>query len=145
MRPKKNGGFIAPFAPQEVTFNFTEGNSWVYSFFAPQDVSGLMKLQGGRDKFIAKLDELFTTDTKLSGREQPDITGLIGQYAHGNEPSHHIAYLYDYAGEPWKTQKLVRQIMDEFYKPTARRVDRQRRLRANVSVVYFECIGILRS
>ena len=65
-----------------------------------------------------KLDELFTTDRQLAGREQPDITGLIGQYAHGNEPSHHIAYLYDYAGEPWKTQKHVRQIMDEFYKPT---------------------------
>ena len=117
MRPKKNGGFVAPFAPQEVTFNFTEGNSWVYSFFAPQDVSKLIELQGGREKFAAKLDELFSTDVALSGREQPDITGLIGQYAHGNEPSHHIAYLYDYAGEPWKTQKIVRQILDEFYKP----------------------------
>ena len=72
---------------------------------------------GGHGKFSAKLDELFTTETKLAGREQPDITGLIGQYAHGNEPSHHIAYLYNYAGEPWKTQKLVRRIMDEFYKP----------------------------
>ena len=118
MRPKKNGGFIENFQPQEVTFNFTEGNSWVYSFFAPQDISKLIELQGGREKFIAKLDELFTTDTKLSGREQPDITGLIGQYAHGNEPSHHIAYLYDYAGEPWKTQMYVRRILDEFYKPT---------------------------
>ena len=118
MRPKKNGGFIENFQPQEVTFNFTEGNSWVYSFFAPQDVSRLIELQGGREKFVAKLDELFTTDTKLSGREQPDITGLIGQYAHGNEPSHHIAYLYDYAGEPWKTQMYVRRILDEFYQPT---------------------------
>ena len=117
MRPKKNGGFISPFAPNEVTFNFTEGNSWVYSFFVPQDISRLMELQGGREKFAAKLDALFTTSDKLTGREQPDITGLIGQYAHGNEPSHHIAYLYDYAGEPWKTQKLVRKIMDEFYKP----------------------------
>ena len=116
MRPKKNGGFVAPFAPQEVTFNFTEGNSWVYSFFVPHDVSKLIELQGGQAKFIAKLDELFSTDVALSGREQPDITGLIGQYAHGNEPSHHIAYLYDYAGEPWKTQKLVRKILDEFYK-----------------------------
>ena len=117
MRPKKNGGFVSPFAPQEVTFNFTEGNSWVYSFFVPHDVSRLIELQGGREKFVAKLDELFSTDVELSGREQPDITGLIGQYAHGNEPSHHIAYLYDYAGEPWKTQKIVRQILDEFYKP----------------------------
>ncbi len=116
MRPKKNGGFVSPFAPQEVTFNFTEGNSWVYSFFVPQDVSKLIELQGGQAKFVKKLDELFSTDVKLSGREQPDITGLIGQYAHGNEPSHHIAYLYDYAGEPWKTQKIVRKILDEFYK-----------------------------
>jgi putative alpha-1,2-mannosidase len=117
MRPKKNGGFVSPFAPNEVTFNFTEGNSWVYSFFVPHDINRLMELQGGREKFAAKLDELFTTKDKLAGREQPDITGLIGQYAHGNEPSHHIAYLYDYAHQPWKTQKLVRKIMDEFYKP----------------------------
>lgn len=117
MRPKKNGSFVAPFAPQEVTFNFTEGNSWVYSFFVPHDVSRLMEMHGGRETFTKKLDELFATDVKISGREQPDITGLIGQYAHGNEPSHHIAYLYDYAGEPWKTQRIVRRIMDEFYKP----------------------------
>jgi len=118
MRPKKNGGWVSPFAPNEVTFNFTEGNSWVYSFFVPQDVSRLMQLYGGQDKFVAKLDELFTTSDKLAGRFQPDITGLIGQYAHGNEPSHHIPYLFTYAGKPWKTQKYVRQIMDEFYKPT---------------------------
>ncbi len=118
MRPKKNGGFVEPFAPNEVTFGFTEGNSWQYSFFVPQDVTRLIELQGGREKFISKLDELFTTDQKLAGREQADLTGLIGQYAHGNEPSHHIAYLYNYAGQPWKTQKYVRQILDEFYKPT---------------------------
>ncbi|MEO8649556.1 MAG: GH92 family glycosyl hydrolase [Acidobacteriota bacterium] len=116
MRPKKNGGFIEPFAPNEVTFGFTEGNSWQYSFFVPQDVTRLMELMGGREKFVAKLDELFTTDQKLAGREQADLTGLIGQYAHGNEPSHHIAYLYNYAGQPWKTQKYVRYIMDNFYK-----------------------------
>lgn len=115
-RPKKNGGFVEPFAPNEVTFGFTEGNSWQYSFFVPQDVTRLEQLMGGREKFVAKLDELFTTDQKLAGREQADLTGLIGQYAHGNEPSHHIAYLYNYAHQPWKTQKLVRQIMDEFYK-----------------------------
>lgn len=117
MRPKKNGGFVEPFAPNEVTFGFTEGNSWQYSFFVPQDVTRLEQLMGGREKFVAKLDELFTTDQKLAGREQADLTGLIGQYAHGNEPSHHIAYLYDYAQQPWKTQKLVRRIMDEFYRP----------------------------
>ncbi|HMS09116.1 MAG TPA: GH92 family glycosyl hydrolase, partial [Pyrinomonadaceae bacterium] len=116
MRPKRNGGFIEPFAPNEVTFHFTEGNSWQYSFFVPHDVPRLMELMGGREKFAAKLDELFTTDQKLAGRFQPDITGLIGQYAHGNEPSHHIPYLYNYAGQPWKTQAYVRRIMDEFYK-----------------------------
>ncbi len=117
MRPKQNGNWISPFAPNEVTFNYTEGNAWVYSFFVPQDVSGLIDLYGGRENFTNKLDELFTTDDKLAGRDQPDISGLIGQYAHGNEPSHAIAYLYNYAGEPWKTQKLVRRILDEFYKP----------------------------
>lgn len=117
MRAKKNGGFISPFVPSEVNFNFTEGNSWVYSFFVPQDISRLIELQGGKEKFAAKLDELFNTSDKLTGREQPDITGLIGQYAHGNEPSHHLAYLYDYVGQPWKTQRLIRKIMDEFYKP----------------------------
>jgi putative alpha-1,2-mannosidase len=115
-RPKRNGGFVEPFAPNEVTFGFTEGNSWQYSFFVPHDVSRLTQLMGGREKFIAKLDELFTTEQKLAGREQADLTGLIGQYAHGNEPSHHIAYLYDYVGQPSKTQRLVRQIMDNFYK-----------------------------
>ncbi len=118
IRPKKNGGFVTPFAPNEVTFNYTEGNAWVYSFFVPHDLLNLIKLNGGKEKFAAKLDELFTTTDKLTGREQPDITGLIGQYAHGNEPSHHIAYLYNYVGQPWKTQKYVRQILDEFYKPT---------------------------
>lgn len=117
-RPRRNGGFIKPFAPEEVTFHFTEANAWQYAFFAPQDISRLIQLMGGTTKFIARLDELFTTGSKLSGREQPDITGLIGQYAHGNEPSHHVAYLYNYGSAPSKTQYRVRQIMDEFYKPT---------------------------
>ena len=118
MRPKKNGNWVEPFAPSEVTFHFTEANSWQYSFFVPQDVSGLIDLHGGKANFARKLDEIFSTEAKLTGREQPDITGLIGQYAHGNEPSHHIAYLYNYAGEPWKTQKIARRILDDFYKPT---------------------------
>ncbi len=114
-RPRKNGGWLRPFDPREVDFNFTEANSWQYSFFVPQDVSGLIELLGGKEKFARKLDELFATDSKTTGREQADITGLIGQYAHGNEPSHHMAYLYDYVGQPWKTQRRVRQIMDDFY------------------------------
>lgn len=115
-RPKRNGGFLSPFAPNEVTFHFTEGNSWQYSFFVPHDVSALAELHGGKIEFVKKLDELFTTEQKLTGREQPDITGLIGQYAHGNEPSHHIAYLYNYANQPWKTQGYVRRILDDLYK-----------------------------
>lgn len=116
MRPKRNGSFISPFAPNEVTFHFTEGNSWVYTFFAPHDVSGLAELYGGKIEFAKKLKEIFTTTDKLTGRFQPDITGLIGQYAHGNEPSHHIPYLFNYVGQPWETQGYVRKIMDEFYK-----------------------------
>src|ERR1051325_5859983 len=118
MRPRSNGNWIEPFDPREVTFAFTEANSWQYMFFVPQDISGLMKLMGGRGQFARKLDQLFAADSRTTGREQADITGLMGQYAHGNEPSHHIAYLYNYAGEPWKTQARVRQIMDQFYKPT---------------------------
>lgn len=115
-RPRKNGGWLSPFDASEVSFNFTEANAWQYSFFVPQDISGLLELMGGKKKFARKLDELFTTDEKTTGRDQADITGLIGQYAHGNEPSHHMAYLYDYAGQPWKAQQRLRQIMDEFYK-----------------------------
>ena len=115
-RPKRNGGFLSPFKPNEVTFHFTEGNSWQYSFFVPHDVSALAELYGGKIEFAKKLDELFTTGQSLAGREQPDITGLIGQYAHGNEPSHHMAYLYNSANQPWKTQSYIRKIVDEFYK-----------------------------
>ncbi len=116
MRPRSNGNWLEPFDPREVTFAFTEANSWQYTFFVPQDISGLIKLIGGRRRFAQKLDQLFAADSRTTGREQADITGLIGQYAHGNEPSHHVAYLYNYAGQPWKTQARVRQIMDQFYK-----------------------------
>jgi hypothetical protein len=81
----------------------------------PQDVTGLISLIGGDAKFTAKLDELFTTNPTLTGRFQSDITGLIGQYAHGNEPSHHMAYLYTYAGTPWKTQEKVHTIVSTLY------------------------------
>jgi predicted alpha-1,2-mannosidase len=118
MRPRTNGGWTEPFDPREVTFHFTEANAWQYTFFVPQDVNGLIDLMGGREKFANKLDQMFEAESRTTGREQADITGLIGQYAHGNEPSHHMAYLYNYAGQPWKTQFRVRQIMDRFYKPT---------------------------
>jgi predicted alpha-1,2-mannosidase len=118
VRPRSNGGWLTPFEPREVNFGFTEANSWQYTFFVPQDVSGLIDLLGGRQKFAAKLDALFSAPAQTVGREQADITGLIGQYAHGNEPSHHMAYLYNYAGLPWKTQARVREILDRFYSPT---------------------------
>jgi predicted alpha-1,2-mannosidase len=117
MRPRTNANWLTPFDPREVNFSFTEANAWQYTFFVPHDISGLMGLMGGERKFADKLDQLFAAESKTTGREQADITGMIGQYAHGNEPSHHVAYLYDYAGQPWKTQFRVRQIMDSFYKP----------------------------
>ncbi|OQY00356.1 MAG: hypothetical protein B6I20_08815, partial [Bacteroidetes bacterium 4572_117] len=115
MQPKRENIWKTPFDPSEVDFNFTEANSWQYSFFVPQDVQTLIKMHGGDDSFTNKLDALFAANPETSGRLQSDITGLIGQYAHGNEPSHHMAYLYNYAGEPWKTQKIVRQILDGQY------------------------------
>ena len=117
MRPRSNGGWLEPFDPREVTFGFTEANSWQYTFFVPHDIDGLIELMGGREKFAGKLDQMFAAESRTTGREQVDITGLIGQYAHGNEPSHHIAYLYNYVGQAWKTQSRVRQIMAQFYKP----------------------------
>ncbi len=115
MQSKMNGAWRSGFDPAEVNFNFTEANSWQYSMFVPQDVKGLIDLHGGAANFEKKLDELFTTEMELSGRHQSDITGLIGQYAHGNEPSHHMAYLYNYIGKPYKTQERVHQILNEQY------------------------------
>jgi len=117
MRPKFNGGWYSPFDPKEVNNHYTEANSWQYSFFVPQNMGGLIQETGGEAEFEKKLDLLFNADSKTTGREQADITGLIGQYAHGNEPSHHMVYLYNYAGTPQKTQKLVSRILRELYKP----------------------------
>ena len=115
MRARLNGGWFKPFDPAEVNFNYTEANSWQYSLFAPQDISGLINLFGGNNNFENRLDNLFSTNSETTGREQADITGLIGQYAHGNEPSHHMAYLYNFIEKPWKTQERVKQIIDEQY------------------------------
>ena len=116
MRPKKNGGWDKPFDPREINNNFTEGNSWQYSFFVPHDIPEMINAYGGNEKFEAKLDEMFNSESKTTGREQVDVTGLIGQYAHGNEPSHHMAYLYNYVGKPEKTTQKVHYILDNFYK-----------------------------
>ena len=115
MRAKKNNTWFAPFDPAEVNFNYTEANSWQYSFFVPQDVTGFYQMMGGKEALGGKLDALFTASSETSGREQADITGLIGQYAHGNEPSHHMAYLYNYINQPWKSQQRVNQILNEQY------------------------------
>jgi predicted alpha-1,2-mannosidase len=116
MRGRFRNTWFAPFDPYEVNFNYTEANSWQYSFYVPQDVSGFIKLLGGKEKLESKLDELFNAKTETSGRDQSDITGLIGQYAHGNEPSHHMAYLYNFVNRPYKTQERVHQILTELYK-----------------------------
>jgi predicted alpha-1,2-mannosidase len=116
MRAKENSTWFSPFDPFEVNFNYTEANAWQYSFYVPQDLSGLMSMMGGRQAMSAKLDALFSADIFTTGRDQADISGLIGQYAHGNEPSHHMAYLYDYTAEPWKTQALVHRICRDFYR-----------------------------
>lgn len=117
MRPKLNGSWLTPFDPTIVDWHFTEANSFHYSYYVPQDISGLTALHGSKGKFAAKIDELFNTETEVGGRDMKDISGLIGQYAQGNEPSHHMAYLYNFVGQPWKTQQRVRQIMDDFYTP----------------------------
>jgi predicted alpha-1,2-mannosidase len=114
-RARMDGGWFGPFDPAEVNFNYTEANAWQYSLFVPQDINGLMALHGGEANFTEHLDKLFTASSQTTGRDQADITGLIGQYAHGNEPSHHMAYLYNFVGQPHKTQQRVRQIIDELY------------------------------
>ena len=118
IRPKKNGGWDIPFDPREVNNNYTEGNAWQYTFFVPQNIGELIEFYGGPEKFEVKLDEMFNSESKTTGRQQVDVTGLIGQYAHGNEPSHHMAYLYNYVGKPEKTTEKVHYILNNFYKNT---------------------------
>jgi predicted alpha-1,2-mannosidase len=120
MRGKNmDGTWKTPFNPRFSNHRkdeYVEGNAWQWSWFVPHDVPGLMALHGNREKFLIKLDSLFTTSSSLDGANtSADISGLIGQYAHGNEPSHHIAYLYNYAGQPWKTQALVDSILTSLY------------------------------
>ena len=114
-RGKNSYSWFGPFKPEEVNFNYTEANAWQYSLFVPQDISGHIKLKGGELSYEKHLDAMFESSSVTSGRHQPDVTGLIGQYAHGNEPSHHMAYLYNFIGKPSKTQKYTAQIMNEQY------------------------------
>lgn len=107
-----------PFSPFESVHredDFSEGNSWQYTWLVPHDVEGLVRLQGSEEDFILKLDSLFTIEGDMGEHASNDITGLIGQYAHGNEPSHHITYLYPFVGQPWKTAEKVRYILDHHY------------------------------
>ncbi len=142
-RARMNGAFVQPFDPSEVNHHYTEANAWHYAFSVPQDIMGHARMMGaarlsgmfgasekpsaqaysadderqmGRQLYCEQLDALFEAPSLSTGRQQADITGLIGQYAHGNEPSHHIAYAYAQLGQPWKTQERVRQIMNELYR-----------------------------
>lgn len=118
MRGKNSDGSLESlegFNPNHQTRPFTEGNPWQYLWLVPHDVEGLMQMLGGREIALQRLDSLFMADSQLNENAQPDISGLIGQYAHGNEPSHHIAYLYALMGQPRKTAKIVKQIQRELY------------------------------
>lgn len=109
-------GDFNPLLSNHFKHEYTEGNAWQYLWYVPHDVNALIELLGGDKDFIKKLDLLFNTEEKVEGeKSSPDISGLIGQYAHGNEPSHHIAYLYNFAGAPWKTQERVHQITSTLY------------------------------
>ena len=112
------GRFREPFNPFHAVHrqdDYTEGNAWQYLWLVPHDVEGLCRLLGGKEKFVEKLDSLFVVEGDLGEEASPDISGLIGQYAHGNEPSHHVIYLYHYMGMPWKAAPLLRKVMGEMY------------------------------
>ncbi len=117
MRAKINSTWLIPFDPYRVDNNYTEANSWQYSFYVPHQIPEFINTVGGKNKYTTMLNNLFTAKEKLAGRQQSDITGLIGQYAHGNEPSHHIAYLYNYSNTPEKSITLVNKICTELYTP----------------------------
>lgn len=118
MLPHQKDGSPKPmpdFNPCHQTADYTEGTPWQYAWLVPHDVQGLIGLYPTQQAFITRLDSLFLASAELNADVNPDITGLIGQYAHGNEPGHHIPYLYNYVGQPWKTARLVRQIMSTLY------------------------------
>lgn len=118
MRGVDNGKFREPFNPFHSSHrndDYTEGNAWQYTWLVPHDVPGLIKLFGGKRPFVTKLDSLFTISGDLGANASPDISGLIGQYAHGNEPSHHILYMYNYVGQHDKTAEKVREVLKTMY------------------------------
>lgn len=113
VQPRMEGSFV-PFDPTAVNYHYTEANGWQYNFGMPHDIIEYLKVLGGPDSLERKLDEMFST-TSLSGRNQVDITGLIGQYAHGNEPSHHVSHVYNFTNSPSKTQFYTQKIINNFY------------------------------
>lgn len=120
-----DGSWATPFDPFKISHassgggNYTEGNAWQYTWHVQHDVPGLINLMGGAEKFVTKLDSLFILDLKIYGDGLTlDVTGLIGQYAQGNEPCHHVPYMYNYAGKPWRTQEKVTEIKNSLYKNT---------------------------
>jgi predicted alpha-1,2-mannosidase len=119
VRPKMSDGSwktpYDPFRSIHENGDFTEGNGWQYTWLVPQDVEGLIRLMGGDQAFTTKLDSLFSASGNMGAEASPDISGLIGMYAHGDEPSHHVTYMYAFAGRQWKTAEKVRQVLKEFY------------------------------
>ncbi len=113
-----DGKFREPFDPIRVIHradDYTEGNAWQYTWLVPHDVHGLVSCFGGKEPFLEKFDRFFVTEGDMGEEASPDISGFIGQYAHGNEPSHHIIYMYNYVGQPWKAAPLLRKVMCEMY------------------------------
>lgn len=115
---RSDGNWSEPFEEFATGRDYTEATPWHYRFFVPHDVNGLIQLFGSREAFVREVDRLFTLESDEMQLDVSDVTGLMGQYAHGNEPSHHMAYLYNYVGQPWKTQELTRRLLHEMYAPT---------------------------
>ena len=113
-----DGNWSEPFEEFATGRDYTEATPWHYRFFVPHDVNGLAGLFGSREAFVRELDRLFTLESDEMQLDVSDVTGLMGQYAHGNEPSHHMAYLYNYVGQPWRTQELTRSLLHGMYAPT---------------------------
>ena len=119
MQPRNNkGSFIENFSPDDYTPHICESNGWQYFWSVQQDVDGLISLVGGKERFTQKLDSMFTYNPSADEDLPIFSTGMIGQYAHGNEPSHHVIYLFNAVGQPWKTQKYAAEVMHELYKNT---------------------------
>ena len=119
MQPRNNkGSFIEDFSPDDYTPHICESNGWQYFWSVQQDVDGLISLVGGKERFAQKLDSMFTYNPSADEDLPIFSTGMIGQYAHGNEPSHHVIYLFNAIGQPWKTQKYAAEVMHELYKNT---------------------------